>query len=201
MRLYHGIMFQLVPARHPRFLRASHGACGSHAALGTSGQAQPCATSRRWACSPVPGQDAAAPPQAALSGLCVSVRVRGEASVCVQCSEAGSGSPDAVMLELDSGEAEGTGAGRSGDGAGRLETAGWGCPPPTGQAGFYRTSGPKPRLQTQETAWILCLLYTEIIQMDTFRYLSRTCISQTVKQGVFPVGQGTGPCVWSRGLS
>lgn len=83
MRLYHGIMFQLVPARHPRFLRASRGACGSHAALGTSGQAQPCATSEQVGLQPPSlEQDAAAPPQAALSGLCVSVRVRGGVCVC-----------------------------------------------------------------------------------------------------------------------
>lgn len=107
-------MFQLVSARHPHFLRVSRARVPTQP-WGPAGRPSAEPPPSRWACStPSLEEDAAAPPQAALTGgvsLCMCVG----ASVCVQRSRGWewiSGCGDAGVRRGEAGD----GRGEAGDG-------------------------------------------------------------------------------------
>ena len=178
-------------------------ACGSHAALGTSRQAQPCAASEQVGLQPPHPwrRMRPVPPQAALrGGGCTCVWAWGR--LCVSSApEAGSGSPDAVTLKLDAVRLE-RDVGRLGTDAGKLGTA---------ELGLSPSYGPGRRLQnlwshispsnSGSSLNALPFLYTEVVQIDSFEHLSRTCICKQSKQGVFPVDRDRGPVSGAEGLS
>lgn len=97
MRLYHGIMFQLVSARHPHVLAPTQ-------PWGPAGRPSAVPPPSTWACStPVPGGGCGRPsPGSPHGGVCTCACAWER--LCVSSApEAGSGSPDEVTLELDAG--------------------------------------------------------------------------------------------------
>ena len=190
------------------FLRDTHASCECHACLWfprspgdqqagpalcrlrAGGPAAPSSLAEDAAC-PSPGS----PPG---GGGCTCVWAWGR--LCVSSApEAGSGSPDAVTLKLDAVRLE-RDVGRLGTDAGKLGTA---------ELGLSPSYGPGRRLQnlwshispsnSGSSLNALPFLYTEVVQIDSFEHLSRTCILQTVQAGCFPCRQGPRPRVWSRG--